>query len=290
MGVLDLENEITNITFSNGVAIPQLGLGVFKMKDEKELSEAIRVALEAGYRHFDTAMIYENEAILGQALKKSGLPREELFLTSKVWNYDHGYEQTKNAFQASLDRLGTDYLDLYLIHWASADYIETWKAMEELYNAGKIKAIGVSNFQIHHLEDLMAHTEIIPMINQVETHPAFPQDELRAFMAQHAIIHEAWGPLGQGKNDLLAQPVLLELAEKHGKSPAQIVLRWHIERGVVVIPKSVTPIRIRENRDIFDFSLSTEDMDKIATLNTGERYSGDPDDQEFLARTSIRPN
>ena len=260
------------------------------MKDEKELSEAIRVALEAGYRHFDTAMIYENEAILGQALKKSGLPREELFLTSKVWNYDHGYEQTKNAFQASLDRLGTDYLDLYLIHWASADYIETWKAMEELYNAGKIKAIGVSNFQIHHLEDLMAHTEIIPMINQVETHPAFPQDELRAFMAQHAIIHEAWGPLGQGKNDLLAQPVLLELAEKHGKSPAQIVLRWHIERGVVVIPKSVTPIRIRENRDIFDFSLSTEDMDKIATLNTGERYSADPDDQEFLARTSIRPN
>lgn len=290
MGVFDLEKEIKNITFSNGVTIPQLGLGVFKMKDEKELSEAIRVALEAGYRHFDTAMIYENEAIVGQALKESSIPREEIFLTSKVWNYDHGYEETKAAFQASLDRLGTDYLDLYLIHWASANYIETWKAMEELYKAGKIKAIGVSNFQIHHLEDLMSHTEIIPMINQIETHPAFPQDELRAFMAQHAIIHEAWGPLGQGKNDLLTQAVLLELAEQYGKTPAQIVLRWHIERGIVVIPKSVTPSRIRENRDIFDFSLSKEDMDKVATLNTGERYSGNPDDQEFLTRTSIRPN
>ena len=290
MGVFDLEKEIKNITFSNGVTIPQLGLGVFKMKDEKELSEAIRVALEAGYRHFDTAMIYENEAIVGQALKESSIPREEIFLTSKVWNYDHGYEETKAAFQASLDRLGTDYLDLYLIHWASANYIETWKAMEELYNAGKIKAIGVSNFQIHHLEDLMSHTEIIPMINQIETHPAFPQDELRAFMAQHAIIHEAWGPLGQGKNDLLTQAVLLELAEQYGKTPAQIVLRWHIERGIVVISKSVTPSRIRENRDIFDFSLSKEDMDKVATLNTGERYSGNPDDQEFLTRTSIRPN
>lgn len=290
MGVFDLEKEIKNITFSNGVTIPQLGLGVFKMKDEKELSEAIRVALEAGYRHFDTAMIYENEAIVGQALKESSIPREEIFLTSKVWNYDHGYEETKAAFQASLDRLGTDYLDLYLIHWASANYIETWKAMEGLYKAGKIKAIGVSNFQIHHLEDLMSHTEIIPMINQIETHPAFPQDELRAFMAQHAIIHEAWGPLGQGKNDLLTQAVLLELAEQYGKTPAQIVLRWHIERGIVVIPKSVTPSRIRENRDIFDFSLSKEDMDKVATLNTGERYSGNPDDQEFLTRTSIRPN
>ena len=290
MGVFDLEKEIKNITFSNGVTIPQLGLGVFKMKDEKELSEAIRVALEAGYRHFDTAMIYENEAIVGQALKESSIPREEIFLTSKVWNYDHGYEETKAAFQASLDRLGTDYLDLYLIHWASANYIETWKAMEELYKAGKIKAIGVSNFQIHHLEDLMSHTEIIPMINQIETHPAFPQHELRAFMAQHAIIHEAWGPLGQGKNDLLTQAVLLELAEQYGKTPAQIVLRWHIERGIVVIPKSVTPSRIRENRDIFDFSLSKEDMDKVATLNTGERYSGNPDDQEFLTRTSIRPN
>ncbi|CZQ86938.1 aldo/keto reductase subgroup [Trichococcus collinsii] len=285
-----MENEIKNITFSNGVTIPQLGLGVFKMKDEKELSEAIRVALEAGYRHLDTAMIYENEAIVGQALKESSIPREEIFLTSKVWNYDHGYEETKAAFQASLDRLGTDYLDLYLIHRASANYIETWKAMEELYNAGKIKAIGVSNFQIHHLEDLMLHTEIIPMINQIETHPAFPQDELRAFMAQHTIIHEAWGPLGQGKNDLLTQSVLLELAQKYGKTPAQIVLRWHIERGIVVIPKSVTPSRIRENRDIFDFSLSTDDMDKIATLDTGERYSGNPDDQEFLTRTSIRPN
>lgn len=289
MGVFILKNEIKRVAFSNGVTIPQLGLGVFKMKDKKELSGAIRVALEAGYRHFDTAMIYENEASLGHALKESGIQREDLFLTSKVWNYDHGYEETKAAFQCTLDCLGTDYLDLYLIHWASENYIETWKAMEDLYKAGKIKAIGVSNFQIHHLENLIAHTEIIPMINQIETHPAFPQDELRVFMFQHAIVHEAWGPLGQGNNDLLTSSVLLDLSEKYGKTPAQIVLRWHIERDVVAIPKSVTPSRIRENCDIFDFSLSAEDMEKIATLNTGERYSVDPDDHDFLVLTSVKP-
>ncbi|MGY3777249.1 aldo/keto reductase [Isobaculum melis] len=276
-------------TFRNGVKIPQLGFGVFLVKEREELDKALNKALEVGYRHIDTAMIYQNEAFVGEVVKNSSIPREDLFITSKVWNYDHGYEETKAAFQATLDRLGTDYLDLYLIHWAAPHYIETWKAMEELYEAGKIKAIGVSNFQIHHLEDLMAHTTIKPMINQIETHPEFPQNELHEFMQEHGIIHEAWGPLGQGKNDLLNQPVLKEIGEKYGKTPAQVVLRWHIERGVVVIPKSVTPSRIAENAAIFDFALTTEDMARISTLDTNTRYATSPDDQEFLAKTSVRP-
>ena len=283
-------SNIPSLTLNTNASMPLLGLGVYKATAPGEVEGAIATALDLGYRLIDTASAYKNEEGVGRGIRSSSVPRKELFITTKLWNTAQRIGDIDGAFQRSLDRLGLDYVDLYLIHWASANYIETWKAMEEVYNAGKIKAIGVSNFQIHHLEDLMSHTEIIPMINQIETHPAFPQDELRAFMAQHAIIHEAWGPLGQGKNDLLTQAVLLELAEQYGKTPAQIVLRWHIERGIVVIPKSVTPSRIRENRDIFDFSLSKEDMDKVATLNTGERYSGNPDDQEFLTRTSIRPN
>ncbi|WP_018661879.1 aldo/keto reductase [Heyndrickxia acidiproducens] len=281
--------NVPNLKFHNGAEIPQLGLGVYLVKDKEELKTSVKTALEVGYRHVDTAMIYGNETFVGEAIKESGVDRKEIFITSKLWNYDHGYEETKAAFQASLDRLGTDYLDLYLIHWPSAHYIESWKAMEELYKAGKIKAIGVSNFQIHHLEDLMAHTEIMPMINQIETHPEFPQNELHDFMKQHNILHEAWGPLGQGKRDLLSQPVLVELAKKYNKTPAQVVLRWHVERGEVVIPKSVTPSRIKENSEIFDFSLTQDDMEKIATLNTGTRYATSPDDEEFLRKTSVRP-
>ncbi|KRN56426.1 hypothetical protein IV74_GL001540 [Carnobacterium divergens DSM 20623] len=286
-----MEKALTqSITLANGVKIPQLGLGVFLVKEENELIQAVMTAVLDGYRHVDTAMIYGNEQYVGEALKGLEIPREEIFITSKVWNYDHGYEETKAAFQASIDRLGVDYLDLYLIHWASPHYIETWKAMEELYNEGKIKAIGVSNFQIHHLEDLMAHSTITPMINQIETHPEFPQNELHDFMKKHGIVHEAWGPLGQGKNDLLNNPVLVKLGEKYNKTAAQIILRWHLERGVVVIPKSVTPHRIRENAAIFDFSLTKEDMAEIATLNTGTRYAKDPDDEAFLLESSIRPN
>lgn len=279
----------TSLTMANGVKIPQLGLGVFLVKEEEELKTAVKAAIYDGYRHLDTAMIYTNEEFVGKAVKETEIPREELFITSKVWNYDHGYEETKAAFAASLERLGTDYLDLYLIHWPSDNYIETWKAMEELYEAGKIKAIGVSNFQIHHLEDLLAHAKIKPMINQIETHPEFPQNELHDFMKKEGILHEAWGPLGQGKHDLLSNPVLVKLAETYNKTPAQIVLRWHVERGIVVIPKSVTPHRIKENSQIFDFSLTPEDMEKIATLNTGTRYATSPDDTEFLAKTAIRP-
>ncbi|MCI1575035.1 MAG: aldo/keto reductase [Weizmannia coagulans] len=284
-----MAQTIPKLTFNNGVEIPQLGLGVFLVKEENELKNAVKAALETGYRHIDTAMIYGNETYVGDAIRESGVDRKEIFITSKVWNYDHGYEETKAAFQASLDRLGTDYLDLYLIHWPSPKYIETWKAMEELYHEGKVKAIGVSNFQIHHLEDLLAHSEVVPVINQIETHPEFPQNELHAFLKQHHILHEAWGPLGQGKTNLLEQPVLVELGKKYGKTPAQIVLRWHVERGIVVIPKSVTPSRIKENSEIFDFSLTPEDMKKIASLNTGKRYGRNPDDEEFLAQTSVRP-
>lgn len=278
-----------SITLYNGVEIPKLGLGVFLMKDEEELVEAVKAAVEVGYRHFDTAKIYGNEEYLARGLKESGISREEIFLTSKVWNYDLGYEQTKIAFQETLDRLDTDYLDLYLIHWAAPKYAESWKALIELYEEGRVRAIGVSNFQIHHLEDLKNQELMQPMINQIETHPEFPQNELHEYMKENGIIHEAWGPLGQGKTDLFQQPVILGLADKYGKTPAQIILRWHLERGEVIIPKSVRASRIQENSEVFDFSLTSNEMELMETLNTGTRYGSDPDDQERLKQTSIRP-
>lgn len=278
-----------SITLYNGVEIPKLGLGVFLMKDEEELVEAVKAAVEVGYRHFDTAKIYGNEEYLAKGLKESGISREEIFLTSKVWNYDLGYEQTKIAFQETLDRLDTDYLDLYLIHWAAPKYAESWKALIELYEEGRVRAIGVSNFQIHHLEDLKNQELMQPMINQIETHPEFPQNELHEYMKENGIVHEAWGPLGQGKTDLFQQPVILGLADKYGKTPAQIILRWHLERGEVIIPKSVRASRIQENSEVFDFSLTSNEMELMATLNTGTRYGSDPDDQERLKQTSIRP-
>ena len=278
-----------SITLYNGVEIPKLGLGVFLMKDEEELVEAVKAAVEAGYRHFDTAKIYGNEEYLAKGLKESGISREEIFLTSKVWNYDLGYEQTKIAFQETLDRLDTDYLDLYLIHWAAPKYAESWKALIELYEEGRVRAIGVSNFQIHHLEDLKNQELMQPMINQIETHPEFPQNELHEYMKENGIVHEAWGPLGQGKTDLFQQPVILGLADKYGKTPAQIILRWHLERGEVIIPKSVRASRIQENSEVFDFSLTSNEMELMETLNTGTRYGSDPDDQERLKQTSIRP-
>ncbi|MFL2100704.1 aldo/keto reductase [Desemzia sp. FAM 23991] len=278
-----------SITLYNGVEIPKLGLGVFLMKDEEELVEAVKAAVEVGYRHFDTAKIYGNEEYLARGLKESGITREEIFLTSKVWNYDQGYEETKAAFQESLDRLDTDYLDLYLIHWAAPKYVETWKALVELYEEGRVKAIGVSNFQTHHLEELKKQELMQPMINQIETHPEFPQNELHEYMKENGIIHEAWGPLGQGKTDLFNQPIIVELAAKYGKTPAQVILRWHLERGEVIIPKSVHANRIKENSEIFDFSLTAEEMEQMKSLDTGVRYGSDPDDQERLKETSIRP-
>lgn len=280
---------LKSIEMYNGVKIPQIGLGVFLMKDEEELVSAVKAAVESGYRHFDTAKIYGNEEYLARGLKESGVAREDIFLTSKVWNYDQGFEETKAAFEESLRKLDTDYLDLYLIHWPAPKYIETWKALIELYEEGKVRAIGVSNFQIHHLEELKKQELMQPMINQIETHPEFPQNELHEYMKENGIVHEAWGPIGQGKTGLLSNPVLVAIGKNYQKTPAQVILRWHIQRGEVIIPKSVHAERIRENSDIFDFSLTDEEMDLVASLETGTRYGSDPDDQERLKETSIRP-
>ena len=267
------------ITLHNGVKMPQLGFGVFKVKDGEETVASVKKALEAGYRAIDTAAIYKNEEGVGQAIRESGIPREELFITSKVWNTDQGYETALQAYQDSLDRLGLDYLDLYLIHWPGKDkYVETWKALEHLYKEGKVRAIGVSNFHVHHLEHLFAHTELKPVVNQIELHPRLSQPEIRDFCAKHDIKAEAWGPLGQGH--LIDEPTLNHIAQKHGKSSAQVMIRWHLQNGVIVIPKSVTPSRIEENADVFDFELSLEEMNQIDALNMNERYGTNPD--EFI--------
>lgn len=269
------------VKLANGLEIPQVGLGLFLMTHQDETAWAIKQALKVGYRHFDTAAVYGNEAVLGQALVDSGIPREELFLTSKVWNDMQGYETTKQAFYESLEKLQTDYLDLYLIHWHGPKVRETWQALEELYQEGKIKAIGVSNFSINHLEAMKEYATIMPMVDQVETHPYFPQDELRAYLAKENIRHESWGPLSQGKTDLLLHPTLAKLAETYQKTSAQIVLRWHVDRGSIVIPKSVNPGRINENFDIFDFNLTEADMAEIAKMNIETRYGRNPENTGF---------
>ncbi|MFX3636717.1 MAG: aldo/keto reductase [Candidatus Pristimantibacillus sp.] len=256
----------------NGVTIPQLGFGVYKVTKGKPFE----MAIQAGYRHFDTAKIYGNEESLGLEIQKSGIPREQFFITSKVWTTDLGYKATKKAFEQTCKRLNVAYLDMYLIHFAGPHYVEAWKAMEELYAEGKIKVIGVANFEIHQLEHLMKHSKILPMINQVETHPEFPQNELHDYLMQHRILHEAWAPLGQGNKSLLERPELAEIAHFHKKSVAQVILRWHLQRGIIVIPKSSNPKRIKENSEIFDFELTADEMGKINRLNTGKRYSVNP--------------
>ncbi|MDQ0192787.1 aldo/keto reductase [Paenibacillus wynnii] len=260
----------------NGVKIPQLGFGVYKITKEVEFKTAISEAIRIGYRHFDTAKIYGNEEALGREIRNSQIPREQFFITSKVWNTDHGYEATKKAFERTTKKLNVDYLDMYLIHFASSNYIETWKAMEELYFEGKIKVIGVANFEIQHLEKLMKHSKISPMINQIETHPEFPQNDLHDYLKEHQILHEAWGPLGQGNKTLLKHPELKKTADQYHKTVAQVILRWHLERGVIIIPKSSNPKRIEENSQIFDFELTGDDIEKIDQLNTGKRYSINP--------------
>jgi methylglyoxal/glyoxal reductase len=267
-------------TLHNGVKMPWFGLGVFKVKEGSEVVESVKAAINNGYKSIDTAAVYKNEEGVGQALKEAGVPREELFITTKVWNSDQGYESTLQAFETSLDKLGLDYLDLYLIHWPVAGkYKETWKALEKLYKDGRVRAIGVSNFHVHHLKDLMADADIKPMVNQVEYHPHLAQTELLEFCKAEGIQMEAWSPLKQG--ELLSEPTIVEIAEKYKKSTAQVILRWDLQNEVVTIPKSIKEHRLIENADIFDFELSAEDMDVLNSLNKNERVGPDPDNFNF---------
>jgi methylglyoxal/glyoxal reductase len=267
-------------TLSNGVEMPWLGLGVFRASEGGEVEQAIQWALDYGYRSIDTATVYENEQGVGEGVRRAGVPREELFITTKVWNTDHGYDNTLKAFNTSLQRLGMDYVDLYLIHWpVPGKFKDTWRALEELYGTGKAKAIGVSNFLVPHLEDLLADAKIIPMVNQVEFHPYLVQSELLAFCGKHDIRVEAWSPLMKGR--AANEPTLTNLAAKYGKSAAQLVLCWDLRHEVVTIPKSVHRERIAENADIFHFEISEEDMAAIDALDRGKRFGPDPNNITF---------
>lgn len=258
------------VTLNNGIKMPLLGFGVFQMNDAQECEQAVYDALMAGYRLIDTAASYQNEEAVGKGIKQSGVPREELFITTKLWVQDAGYEGTKNAFAKSLERLQVDYLDLYLIHQPFGDVYGSWRAMEELYREGKVRAIGVSNFHTDRLMDLIIHHEVVPAVNQVETHPFNQQIDSANFMKENNVQIESWGPFAEGKNNLFQNEVLAAIAEKHHKSVAQVVLRWLTQRGVVAIPKSVHKERIIENFAIFDFELDKEDMENIAALDTKE--------------------
>lgn len=264
---------------SNGIQMPWFGLGVWQTKDGEEVGNAVKYALKAGYRHIDTAAAYRNEAGVGKAIRESGVPRDEIFITTKLWNADQGYDSTLRAFEESRTKLDVEYVDLYLIHWpVKGKYKETWKAFEKLYRDGVVRAIGLSNFHVHHMQDVLNDAEIVPMVNQMEYHPLLAQTELRAFCRQHSVQFEAWSPLMQGHLD---HPVLADIAHKYSKSSAQVVLRWDLQHGVITIPKSVRESRIVENADIFDFELSAEDMAKMDGMNQNRRFGPDPDNFNF---------
>lgn len=262
------------VELRNGVKVPALGFGTYKIKSDEEIEETILTALQVGYRHFDTAAIYGNEEGIGKAIKKSGIKREEIFLTSKLWNTEHGYDKTLRAFQETLKNLGTDYLDLYLIHWPKDLNVETWKAFEKLYKEGLVKSIGVSNFMIDHLDEIKENAEIMPMVNQIEFHPQLIQKDLNEYCRDNRIQLEAWSPLMRGR--IFSFHILQELSEKYNRTISQIVLRWDIQMGFITIPKSVTKERIKENFNIFDFQLEKEDVKKIAMLNVDKRIGPDP--------------
>jgi len=275
--------SIPDITLNNGQTIPQFGFGVFQI-EPKDTAAAVSTALEAGYRHIDTAEMYGNEAEVGEAIARSDLDRGEVFVTSKLDNDAHEPDDARHAFDATLKALGTDYVDLFLIHWPlparyGGDFVQTWRALEEFYREGRARSIGVSNFQPHHLRRLHGETDIIPAVNQIEVHPYLTQDDVRAFCAGHQIAIEAWSPLGQGS--VLDDPAVRSVAERAGKTPAQVVLRWHIQRGDIVFPKSVSPERVKSNFEIFDFSLDGDEMTAITGLDRGEAGRTGPNPDEF---------
>ncbi len=271
------------ITLNNGVMIPQVGLGVFQTKEGSEVETAVKAALDAGYRSIDTAAVYGNEVGTGNAIKASGIAREDIFITTKLWNANHAYDDALRAFDESLEKLDCGYIDLYLIHWPLPMfglYKEAWAALEKLYEDKRVRAIGVSNFKPAHLEDLLKNAKVVPAVNQIELHPMFQQKETRAFCDEHGIVVESYSPLMQA-GEALEHPVITELASKHGRSPAQVILRWHVQNGFIVIPKSTKAARIQENFDLFDFELSSEDMQQIESMDVGKRIGADPDTAAF---------
>lgn len=270
------------VTLSNGIKMPLEGFGVFQVPDPAICEQAVLDAVASGYRLIDTAAAYMNEEAVGKAVAKCGVPREELFITTKLWVQDASYEGAKAAFQTSLDKLGLDYLDLYLIHQPMGDYVGAWRAMEELYRAGKIRAIGVCNCYPHILADLCETVEIRPMVNQVELHPFFQQEDALALMHEYGVVPEAWGPFAEGNHGIFTHPVLSAIGQQYGKSAAQVALRWNVQRGVVVIPKSVHRDRMEQNMNIWDFSLSDEDMDEIAKLDIGHSEIVDHSSPAFV--------
>lgn len=274
--------KMKKVTLNNGVEMPWVGMGVFRMEDNEETARAIETALEVGYRHIDTAAYYFNEEAVARAVSRSGIPREEIFITTKLWNDDQRSGKVMEAFEASLKKLNTDYVDLYLIHWPVADkFVRSWQVLEEIYQSGRARAIGVSNFKKHHLETLKKSTEIIPAVDQIELHPYLIQQEDVDYCLQSGIRPEAWSPFAAGKTGLFDEPALVELARKYGKTPAQIVLRWDYQRGIVTIPKSSHKKRLAENIDIFDFELTSEEIGRINALNKNERIGADPDHFTF---------
>lgn len=277
------QNKIPNITLNNGLNIPQVGLGVWQAAEGGEVENAVQSALESGYRLIDTAAIYGNEKGVGTAMKNSGVPREEIFLTTKLWNAHHEYEEALRAFDESLQKLDTDYVDLYLIHWPlpmEGKFTQAWKALEKIYADGRARSIGVSNFKPAHLDTLLAQSEIVPAVNQIELHPMLTQQEIRDYCVARNIVIESYSPIMRG-GEILENETVSSLAQKYGKTPAQIVLRWHVQNGFIVIPKSVNAERIQKNIDLFDFELTQDDVQKIDAMDNGTRLGADPDTANF---------
>jgi diketogulonate reductase-like aldo/keto reductase len=276
--------SMETVKLNNGLEMPILGYGVYQIDDLELCEECVYNALETGYRLIDTAAVYQNEEAVGKAINRSNVDRESIFLTTKLWVQDTGYERTKEAFEKSLQRLDTDYIDLYLIHQPFGDVYGSWRAMEELYEEGKIKAIGVSNFYPDRVKDLIIHNKVVPAVNQIETHPFYQRKEAHKFLKEEGVQHESWGPFAEGKNDIFNNEILTAIGKKYDKTAAQVILRWLIQRDVVVIPKTVHQARMEENFNVFDFELSVEDIEKISELDTGETLFFSHRDPEMVER------